>query len=398
MDAVMAENETRMLVLLMTDIVGSLRTKSLAGTDAYARTLKTHDALFRQAIAGESGELLHDTGDGFLAGFDTASRAVRCALRFQHALRTTDWEGPAPAVRIGLHAGEVTLIPGEGRPKIVGLAADLASRVNHLAIGGQILMTRAVYDEAKQFVREHPGEDAQQPSLSWQAHHAYRFKGLDQTVEIFEVGAKDLAPLVAPPDAEKAERHAPARRGRPLTAAIGLIIGGALAWWIFGDAKDTTPESAAPALTIPEPAPGPTLSGHTDTIWATAFSPDGMQLVTGSRDQTLRLWHSNDGRLLRTFTGHTDSIHAVGFAPDGKMVASASNDKTVRLWSLDSETEPRILTGHTDEVDAVAFAPHGRALATGSKDSTVPVGSDGPARNHGSSRTHRRRVDRRLQP
>jgi WD40 repeat protein len=65
-----------------------------------------------------------------------------------------------------------------------------------------------------------------------------------------------------------------------------------------------------------------------------AFSPDGRTALSGSEDQTLKLWELATGHELRTFTGHSDAIRSVAFAPDGRAAISGSYDQTLKLWNL----------------------------------------------------------------
>ncbi|MBC1276016.1 hypothetical protein GNF10_08435 [Nostoc sp. UCD121] len=120
------------------------------------------------------------------------------------------------------------------------------------------------------------------------------------------------------------------------------------------------------------------LEGHTDIVWGVTFSPDGQTLASGSRDQTVKIWHP-DGTLLQTLKGHTDAVTCVSFSPDGQTLASASLDKTVQIWSKnpvtgDFDPKPyKTLKGHKDWVYSVNFSPDGELLATASKDTTIRI-------------------------
>jgi WD40 repeat protein len=69
------------------------------------------------------------------------------------------------------------------------------------------------------------------------------------------------------------------------------------------------------------------------------FSPDGRLLVTGSYDNTVRLWRVSDGKELQIWRGHSTYVESVDISPDGKMVASGSLDHTVRLWQVPTGLE-----------------------------------------------------------
>ncbi len=100
------------------------------------------------------------------------------------------------------------------------------------------------------------------------------------------------------------------------------------------------------------------------SIAAVAFSPDGRSVLTGSHDNTARLWSLETGQNLRVFQGHYDSVTSVAFSPDGRSVLTGSVDKTARLWGL--ETGQRLRTLHLRRVSSVAFSPDGRSGLTGS--------------------------------
>jgi WD40 repeat protein len=88
------------------------------------------------------------------------------------------------------------------------------------------------------------------------------------------------------------------------------------------------------------------LQGHTDRVYAVAFSPDGTLVATGSKDMKIRLWNSATGVVQRTLEGHTGSVYNISFSPDGRFAASASWDRTILIWDLATE-ESTILKGHS---------------------------------------------------
>jgi WD40 repeat protein len=77
-----------------------------------------------------------------------------------------------------------------------------------------------------------------------------------------------------------------------------------------------------------------TFEGHSYEVNSIAFSPSGEFLVSGSRDQKVRIWRVEDGALLITLEGHTDDVNSVSFSSDGSTIASGSEDGTVILWGV----------------------------------------------------------------
>ena len=80
-----------------------------------------------------------------------------------------------------------------------------------------------------------------------------------------------------------------------------------------------------------------TFQGHSAEVNTLAFSPDGRTIVSGSRDETLKLWSVSGGECLKTFS-HDFAVESAAFSPDGRTVLSAS-DITLQLWGAPSQTE-----------------------------------------------------------
>jgi Cdc6-like AAA superfamily ATPase len=105
--------------------------------------------------------------------------------------------------------------------------------------------------------------------------------------------------------------------------------------------------------------------GHTGTVNAVAFSPDGRHIASGSADETLRLWEVETGREIACFDVHKMPVDAAAFSPDGRQIVSGSQDATLRLWEAASGRELGCFRGLGGWVLAVAFSPDGRQVLSG---------------------------------
>ena len=196
--------------LLLTDLVGSTRLTEQVGDQRASEIWARHDHLARELLARHDGREI-DKSDGFLLLFDRPSGAVAYALAYHRALETLSHELEVELrARAGIHLGEVILrenpadeVTRGAKPfDVEGLAKPLAARVMGLARGGQTLLTRGAVDLARRAAVGTKTGD----TLEWLAHGAYLLAGIDEPVELFEVGVRGLAPLSAPPESEKGKR------------------------------------------------------------------------------------------------------------------------------------------------------------------------------------------------
>jgi WD40 repeat protein len=139
--------------------------------------------------------------------------------------------------------------------------------------------------------------------------------------------------------------------------------------------------SAVGAGEPPAPAEGVlvTLKGHSEIVYAVAFSPDGKYVLTGSFDKTVRLWDAATGKEIKNFdgpAGHQNLVLSVAFSPDGRMLASGGSDNTAKLWDTPLSTPVRELV-HADAVNTFALSPDGTKMAAAGRDGTVMVWNAG---------------------
>ena len=109
---------------------------------------------------------------------------------------------------------------------------------------------------------------------------------------------------------------------------------------------------------------------HEATVESVAFSPDGSKVVSGSDDNTIRLWDLNSRSELASFKGGEYGVSSVAISPDGSKVVSGDNN-TIRLWDLNSKSELASFKGHKDIVRSVVFSPDGSKVVSGSDDRTI---------------------------
>ena len=113
--------------------------------------------------------------------------------------------------------------------------------------------------------------------------------------------------------------------------------------------------------------------GHTDEVRSVAFSKDGKFIVSGSEDETIKIWSLDTYECIITLKGHNNSINSLMISSDCKFIVSG--DENIKIWSFPDGKLIRTLTGHHKIVNSVAISSDCRVIASGSSDNTVRVWS-----------------------
>eukprot|EP00730_Choanoeca_flexa_P004447 TRINITY_DN11700_c0_g2_i1.p1 TRINITY_DN11700_c0_g2~~TRINITY_DN11700_c0_g2_i1.p1 ORF type:complete len:771 (+),score=175.89 TRINITY_DN11700_c0_g2_i1:84-2315(+) len=151
------------------------------------------------------------------------------------------------------------------------------------------------------------------------------------------------------------------------------------------------------------------LIGHTDIVLTVAVSRDGRFIVTGSKDNSVRVWmfdaaSPNVFRCVAVCSGHANAVSTVAFSQkQTSYVVSSGVDTTLKLWNLSpletaDSTDPVALKAtftvraHEKDVNSVAVAPNDKIIATGSQDKTIKIWDAAAGELKATLKGHRRGV------
>lgn len=132
------EADRVLATVLFTDLVESTPLVLRLGDHRWTHLLDDHDAVIDRAIATHRGRRVKHTGDGVLAVFDGAARAVRCAAAIRSAVGELGL-----SMRAGLHAGEIERRHDDD---VGGIAVHIAARIMNTAEPNEIVVSQLVHD------------------------------------------------------------------------------------------------------------------------------------------------------------------------------------------------------------------------------------------------------------
>uniref|UniRef100_A0A8D3D621 Bromodomain and WD repeat domain containing 3 n=1 Tax=Scophthalmus maximus TaxID=52904 RepID=A0A8D3D621_SCOMX len=97
--------------------------------------------------------------------------------------------------------------------------------------------------------------------------------------------------------------------------------------------------------------------GHLSSVYCVAFDRTGRRIFTGSDDCLVKIWATDDGRLLSTLRGHSAEICDMAVNHENTLIASASCDKVIRVWCLRTCAPITVLQAHAASITSIQFCP-----------------------------------------
>jgi class 3 adenylate cyclase len=223
----------KLSAIMFTDIVGYSK---MMGEDEVGTLefLKFHNAMLQAEIEKNDGRVIKTVGDAFLADFNSAVNAVRCAVSIQKHLHDYNEgfsfsSGKKHQVRIGIHIGDVVMSDND----IFGDGVNIAARLQPMAEPGGICISQDVYNHIKNQVEFHAT-----------ALGPHELKNIAQKIEIYKIvmeviggGTKTVLHSAAQPNlGVPKEPKSPSGRKFSIAWALVVIllaVLGGMAWYVF---------------------------------------------------------------------------------------------------------------------------------------------------------------------
>ncbi len=158
-------------------------------------------------------------------------------------------------------------------------------------------------------------------SFAYHPNGRYMFCAARAGIELWNLDGPDTA--IVHQRTAQAKSLKISADGRYMCGAYGSTV---RLWEIVGEGDSMRLDSLT---TLAEEEQG----GHTDAVFAVDFSPDGMFIASGSRDNTAKVWDAFGYTLLGTLYEHDPAVYCLDFSPDGTHLATGGGDTKIKIWS-----------------------------------------------------------------
>src|SRR5260221_4316181 len=136
----------RLAAILFDDIAGYTRLMDQYDSETHARLMAVFREIVEPMVAAAQGTIVKNTGDGFLARFESVNNAFQCATQMQQSVDAREADRPSEkriAFRMGLHVGDIAV---EDRD-VYGAGVNLAARLQELAEPGSVTISASVREQ-----------------------------------------------------------------------------------------------------------------------------------------------------------------------------------------------------------------------------------------------------------
>ncbi len=166
--------ETRVLTMMLTDIMGFTERTSASSRVALGQLLDEHERILYPVFRHYDGTLIKTIGDALLITFESPTNAVLCGLAMQESLRASNEGKPEDShlnIRVAINSGEVQIRDGD----VFGEAVNITARIEGITDVGEIFFTESVYLAMNK--AEVPSSEVGQK----------RLKGLPEAIKVYKV-------------------------------------------------------------------------------------------------------------------------------------------------------------------------------------------------------------------
>jgi len=241
----MSEESRRIVAMLFSDIVGYTAAMG-ADEETAIRVVSRSREIQKKFVREFDGQWLQEIGDGVMCSFESAVKAVGCALAIQRALH----DEPDLNLAIGIHVGDVVFRKTDVGYDVFGDAVNVAARVQSVAGAGGITISERVYDD----MRNRKG-------MEFEFLGEKQLKNVNRPIRIYNIIDREMLGDAPPPKPREGKSAAPtpppAGRGRkllPIVVGVVAVLGIA-AFFLLRSEPTTAPEAPVPvptARTTPE--------------------------------------------------------------------------------------------------------------------------------------------------
>ncbi|SPO47295.1 related to TAF5 - subunit of TFIID and SAGA complexes [Moesziomyces antarcticus] len=113
------------------------------------------------------------------------------------------------------------------------------------------------------------------------------------------------------------------------------------------------------------------LQGHRSRVWDVDSTRTGGHVASASGDSTVKVWDVESGQCRTTLRAGVGDVYSCRFHPDERHIVSAGYDKLVRMYDVETGSIVKTFTGHQLGVSSAIFNPLGNLIVTASKDTTI---------------------------